>query len=151
MTPYEALHGRKCRSPLYWDKYVHDPSHIIEYEPLEVHENLTYEEKLVEILDRKEELLRNREIPLVNVLWRNHTVEEARFKRGLNQSKVGLVESTVFILIGSPDLARGFYIHCRCYMDLPNGRGPGQMASPCLMALDLSFVSPCNNDIGPAV
>ncbi|KAF3451278.1 hypothetical protein FNV43_RR07373 [Rhamnella rubrinervis] len=45
-------------------KYMHDPSHVIEYESLEVYENLTYEEKPVEILDRKEQVLRNREIPI---------------------------------------------------------------------------------------
>ena len=28
-------------------KYVHDPSHILEHEPIEVQEDLTYEEKSV--------------------------------------------------------------------------------------------------------
>ena len=58
-------------------KYVYDPTHVIEYEPLVVHENITYEEKPVRILDRKEQVLRNRVIPLVKVLWKNHAVEEA--------------------------------------------------------------------------
>ena len=62
-------------------KYVYDPTHVIEYEPLVVHENLTYEEKPVRILDRKEQVLRNRVIPLVKVLWRNHAVEEATWER----------------------------------------------------------------------
>ena len=46
-----------------------------------VHENLTYEEKPVRILDRKEQVLRNRVIPLVKVLWRNHAVEKATWER----------------------------------------------------------------------
>ena len=59
---------------------MYDPTHVIEYEPLVVHENLTYEEKPVRILDRKEQVLRNRVIPLVKVLWRNHAVEEATWE-----------------------------------------------------------------------
>ena len=35
-------------------KYMHVPSHILEFEPLEVREDLTYEEKSVEILDRRD-------------------------------------------------------------------------------------------------
>ncbi|KAL5563735.1 hypothetical protein UlMin_033482 [Ulmus minor] len=58
-------------------KYVPDPTHVLEHEPIEVHEDLTYEEQPVQILDRKEKTLRNKAIPLVKVLWRNHKVEEA--------------------------------------------------------------------------
>ncbi|XP_024155816.1 uncharacterized protein LOC112163790 [Rosa chinensis] len=43
--------------------------------PLEEH--LTYEEQPVEILDRRDQVLRTKTIPLVKVLWRNHAVEEA--------------------------------------------------------------------------
>ena len=31
----------------------------------------------MQILDRREQVLRNKTIPLVKVLWRSHTVEEA--------------------------------------------------------------------------
>ncbi|VFQ96737.1 unnamed protein product [Cuscuta campestris] len=41
------------------------------------YENLTYEEEPVEILAREVRQLRNKTIPLVKVLWRSHTVEEA--------------------------------------------------------------------------
>ncbi|KAL5567956.1 hypothetical protein UlMin_024531 [Ulmus minor] len=58
-------------------KYVSDPSHVLENELIEVHEDLTYEEQSVQILDRKDKTLRNKVIPLVKVLWRNHKVEEA--------------------------------------------------------------------------
>ncbi|KAL5564201.1 hypothetical protein UlMin_027365 [Ulmus minor] len=148
MAPYEALYGRKCRSPIHWyetgekhiaapdfiettteavkkirekmetaqskqkrcdaireegktetkihrtlrnprksrqvsmlKKYVQDPSHVLEHEPIEVHEDLPYEEKPVQILDRKEKTLRNKVIPLVKVLWRNHKIEEATWER----------------------------------------------------------------------
>ena len=42
-----------------------------------MHKDLSYEEKLVQILDREEKILRNKVIPLVKVLWRNHKIEEA--------------------------------------------------------------------------
>ncbi|KAA0059773.1 pol protein [Cucumis melo var. makuwa] len=62
-------------------KYVSDPSHVVDYEPLEIDENLSYTEQPVEVLARKVKMLRNREIPLVKVLWRNHKVEEAIWER----------------------------------------------------------------------
>ena len=42
---------------------------------------MSYEEKPVEILDRKTKSLRNKEIPLIKVLWRNHKIEEATWER----------------------------------------------------------------------
>nr|XP_027067838.1 uncharacterized protein LOC113693508 [Coffea arabica] len=157
MAPYEALYGRKCRSPIYWDevgeKKILDPTIIpwmedaqekiklirqrlqtaqsrqksyadnrrkdLEFEvgdqvflkitPLrsvtagrgkklqprfvgpfrsfnelergiEIDEALTYEEKPVQVLDRKVKELRNKQIPLVKVLWKNHGVEEATWE-----------------------------------------------------------------------
>ena len=58
-------------------KYIPDPSHVVTEQPVEIQENLTYEEEPVQILDRREQVLRNKTIPLVKVLWRSHTVEEA--------------------------------------------------------------------------
>ncbi|KAA0052124.1 ty3-gypsy retrotransposon protein [Cucumis melo var. makuwa] len=62
-------------------KYVPDPSHVVDYEPLEIDENLSYIEQPIEVLAREVKMLRNREIPLVKVLWRNHRVEEATWER----------------------------------------------------------------------
>ncbi|KAL5565244.1 hypothetical protein UlMin_028408 [Ulmus minor] len=62
-------------------KYVSDPSHVLASEPIEVREDLTYQEQPVQILDRKDKALRNKVIPLVKVLWRNHKVEEATWER----------------------------------------------------------------------
>ncbi|KAL0549903.1 hypothetical protein IC582_014398 [Cucumis melo] len=62
-------------------KYVPDPSHVVDYEPLEIDENLSYVEQPVEILAREVKTLRNKEIPLVKVLWRNHRIEEATWER----------------------------------------------------------------------
>ncbi|KAL0546476.1 hypothetical protein IC582_016386 [Cucumis melo] len=62
-------------------KYVPDPSHVVDYEPLEIDENLSYTEQPVEVLAREVKMLRNREIALVKVLWPNHRVEEATWER----------------------------------------------------------------------
>ncbi|KAI5317258.1 hypothetical protein L3X38_036965 [Prunus dulcis] len=61
-------------------KYISDPSHVLEGQPIELQEDLTYVEQPVQILDRKMQVLRSREIPLVKVLWRSHTVEEATWE-----------------------------------------------------------------------
>ncbi|KAA0054398.1 pol protein [Cucumis melo var. makuwa] len=62
-------------------KYVTDPSHVVDYEPLEIDENLSSTEQPVEVLAKEVKMLRSREIPLVKVLWRNHKVEEATWER----------------------------------------------------------------------
>ena len=43
-------------------------------------QDLSYEEIPVQILDRKEQILRNKVIPLVKVLWRNHAIKEATWE-----------------------------------------------------------------------
>ncbi|XP_038875121.1 uncharacterized protein LOC120067654 [Benincasa hispida] len=43
-------------------KYVADPSHVVDYEPLQLNDNLSYEEKPIEILARKVKTLHRREL-----------------------------------------------------------------------------------------
>ena len=63
-------------------KYVLDKSYILEQELIELHEDLSYEEKLVQILDRKIKTMRNKEILLIQiVLWWNQKTEEAMWER----------------------------------------------------------------------
>ncbi|KAL5781948.1 hypothetical protein ACOSP7_006977 [Xanthoceras sorbifolium] len=57
-------------------RYRYDHSHIVQAESIEIRPDLTYEEEPVQILDRKIKKLRNKRVPLVKVLWRNHNVEE---------------------------------------------------------------------------
>ncbi|TYK04862.1 putative retrotransposon protein [Cucumis melo var. makuwa] len=61
-------------------KYIPDPSHVLQEQPVELKEDLSYVEELVQILDRKEQVLRNKTIPLIKVLWRYHGVEEATWE-----------------------------------------------------------------------
>ncbi|XP_074299767.1 uncharacterized protein LOC141630929 [Silene latifolia] len=101
MAPFEALYGRKCRSPVCWDdrsdavvlgpemiqemveqlrRYLSDPSHVLSPAVIEVDEQLSYLETPKEILDRKVRKTRNGETALVKVLWTNHNVEEATWE-----------------------------------------------------------------------
>ncbi|TYK11047.1 ty3-gypsy retrotransposon protein [Cucumis melo var. makuwa] len=57
-------------------KYVVDLTHVVDFKSLQIDENLSYEEQPIEILAREVNMLRNRGIALVQVLWRNHEAEE---------------------------------------------------------------------------
>ncbi|CAL2230273.1 unnamed protein product [Prunus armeniaca] len=61
-------------------KYIPDPSHVLEHQPVELREALTYEEQPVQILDRKEQVLRSITILVVKVLWRSQTVEQTTWE-----------------------------------------------------------------------
>ena len=56
-------------------KCIGNPESILPIEGLDVKENLSYKEVLVEILDHQVKRLRNKEVASVKVLWRNHLVE----------------------------------------------------------------------------
>ena len=56
-------------------RYRSDHSHVIEKQPLELRENLSYEEEPVGILTKDERVLRNKVILLVKFLWGNHSKE----------------------------------------------------------------------------
>ncbi|KAL5549630.1 hypothetical protein UlMin_004861 [Ulmus minor] len=93
MAPYEALYGRKCRSPVHWyetgetevttPEFVEDTTQAVKkiQARMKSAQNLSFEEKSVRILDHKTKTLRNKEIPLVKVLWRNQKMEEATWER----------------------------------------------------------------------
>ncbi|XP_038889817.1 uncharacterized protein LOC120079624 [Benincasa hispida] len=53
-----------------WEKrevkrYMPDPMHILAAQPVHLKEDLSYEEEAIKILDRKDQVLRNKTIPLV--------------------------------------------------------------------------------------
>ena len=58
-------------------KYVHDPSHVIELDNVQVKENLTYETQPLRIDDRMVKQLRGKENPLVKVVWGSASGEDA--------------------------------------------------------------------------
>ena len=61
-------------------KYISNPSHLLRDHPVELKDNLTYKEHPMQIVDRREQILRNKVILLVKVLWRNHGIKEATWE-----------------------------------------------------------------------
>ena len=61
-------------------KFIPDPLHVLREQPVQLKESLTYEETPVQIVDCKEQVLRSKVIPLVNVLWKNHEREAATWE-----------------------------------------------------------------------
>ena len=57
-------------------KYMADPLHVLRDQPVELKEDLNYEERPVQIVDRKDQVLWNKVIPLVKMLWMNHGRDE---------------------------------------------------------------------------
>ncbi|XP_050937898.1 uncharacterized protein LOC127148396 [Cucumis melo] len=62
-TVHDVFHVSMLR------KYVADPTHVVDFEPLQISEDLSYKEQSVEILAREVKMLCNRGILLVKVLW----------------------------------------------------------------------------------
>jgi hypothetical protein len=75
-------------------KYIANPNVIVEYEPLEIQEGLTYVEEPVKIVDKNEQVLCTKPIPIVKVLWRNHGVKKASWeaKHGMRSCYLPLFE-----------------------------------------------------------
>jgi hypothetical protein len=71
---YDIFHVSMLR------KYITNPDVIVEYAPLGIQEGLTYIEEPVKIVDKKEQVLHTKTIPIVKVLWLNHLVEEASWE-----------------------------------------------------------------------
>ena len=58
-------------------KYVFNPSHIVELEPIRISKDFTYEEVLIQIVDVMDNVLRHVVVKLVKVQWSNHDIQEA--------------------------------------------------------------------------
>ena len=61
-------------------KYHSDPTHVLKDQTVEISHNLSYVEEPVSIVDYKAKKLRTREIPMVKVIWKNHSKEEATWE-----------------------------------------------------------------------
>ncbi|WMV57970.1 hypothetical protein MTR67_051355 [Solanum verrucosum] len=59
---------------------IGDPSLIIPTEDIGIKDSLSYEEILVQILDRQVRKLSTKEVASIKVLWRNQFVEEATWE-----------------------------------------------------------------------
>ena len=61
-------------------KYIYDPSHVVELEPIQIYEDLTYEEVPVQIVDVMDKVLQHAVVKLVKVQWSNHSIREATWE-----------------------------------------------------------------------
>ena len=61
-------------------RYVPDKSHVLDPEPLDIDENLSFEEKPIEILNSKLRSTRRKDIKMVKVLWSNQRTQEATWE-----------------------------------------------------------------------
>ena len=57
-------------------KYIPNPSHVLQPQMVELNEDLSYEEYPMEIVNRQVRQLRTKNIPMVKVLWSNHSAED---------------------------------------------------------------------------
>ncbi|KAK6138509.1 hypothetical protein DH2020_027748 [Rehmannia glutinosa] len=62
-------------------KYVHDPSHVVNYTILDINKDQTYEEAPEAILERNIHKLRNKDVALIKVQWKGHGSNEATWER----------------------------------------------------------------------
>ena len=55
---------------------------------MDINEDLTYEEQPVKVLDKQVKELRCKKIPLVKILWKNHSTEKATWERQEHMRKI---------------------------------------------------------------
>ena len=61
-------------------KCAHNSEHEIDFNDIEVNDNVTFNEGPVRVLDHGVKKLRNKEIPLVKVQWKQHDKGEASWE-----------------------------------------------------------------------
>ena len=61
-------------------KDIYDPLYVMDYDGIEVGENVTYKEGPVRIIDHSVKKLRNKDITFVKVLWKYHDKNEASWE-----------------------------------------------------------------------
>ncbi|GJS12779.1 DNA/RNA polymerases superfamily protein [Tanacetum coccineum] len=88
-APFEMLYGRKCRASLsVWikvgERVLDGPRDGFEVTMRsrcrQIREDLSYTEEPESILDRQVRVMRNKTIPFVKILWRNHPEREATWE-----------------------------------------------------------------------
>lgn len=75
--PVELEHAHNVFHVSQLRKYILNLDHVLVTEPIEVIEDLTYEECLIQTLAHRDKQLHNKQLTLVKVLWANHTSSEA--------------------------------------------------------------------------
>ena len=78
--PPEFLHVHGVFHISMLRKYVHDPTRMINHYPLDVSKDLSYVKTPIMIVDRRDQVLRNKIISLVRVVWQNHSWKESTWE-----------------------------------------------------------------------
>lgn len=60
--------------------YELDPTHVLDFKVIEADDRVSYIEESVRIVDRTEQVIRSKAIPLVKVLWQRCGTEEATWE-----------------------------------------------------------------------
>ncbi|GKC30505.1 putative reverse transcriptase domain-containing protein [Tanacetum coccineum] len=76
-APFEALYGRKCRSP----KCLSDDTLVIPLEEIQLDDKLNFVEEPVEVMDREVKQLKRSRIPIVKVRWNARRGPEYTWER----------------------------------------------------------------------
>ena len=58
----------------------HHPIHVVSYPFDQIREDLSFVEELKAILEHQDRVMRNKPIPFVKILWRNHPESEATWE-----------------------------------------------------------------------
>ena len=82
-------------------KYVYDASYMVEIEPIQLNENLAYEEYPIRIVDTMDKVLRIEIGKLVKVEWSNHEEREATWEL---ESKLKEKHPNLFYNLGMSSL-----------------------------------------------
>ena len=61
-------------------KYVSNPSHVLSYEPLQLKQDLRYDEQPERVIEKRIKELRSKRFPLVKVFWKNSMEREATWE-----------------------------------------------------------------------
>lgn len=73
--------------------YVYCLSHVLNYEPPEIQENLTYEEIPEKELKNKIQELQTSKVLLVKILWKNHAIGKSIIK---SKRRIEIKVPTIF-------------------------------------------------------
>ena len=83
-------------------KYIGYPAILVPNQNIDVQDSLSYEEIPVEILDYQIRRLRNKEVPLVKVLWQNQSIKGAIW-----EAEVDIRTKYPHLFSANPDQAQG--------------------------------------------
>nr|GFA69694.1 putative nucleotidyltransferase, ribonuclease H [Tanacetum cinerariifolium] len=101
--------------------YKYHPLHVISYPLDQIRADLSYVEEPEAILDRQDRVMRNKTIPFVKILWRNHPereanweTEELKFSTAFHPQTDGQSERTIQTL---EDMLRSCALEWTCKWD----------------------------------